>query len=96
MRCERTVKLQVGCTNQQKILIVLFDVTWVVLSGCFLGGGSGQKDTAAARKMSGRGKRDGQFLFVLYNEKVLQAVNSAFSLGLLYNVFLVPHTAYNL
>ncbi len=41
-RCKRVgLKLQVGCTNQQKILIGLFDAMYVVLSVHAPGGGSG-------------------------------------------------------
>ncbi len=36
------LKLQVGCKNQQKILIGLLDVMWVVLSVHAPGGGSGR------------------------------------------------------
>ncbi len=36
------LKLQVGCTNQQKILIGVFNVMWAVVSVHAPGGSSGQ------------------------------------------------------
>ncbi len=58
------LKLQVGCTNQQKILIGLFDVMWVVLSVHAPGGCSGPFVLRSVKKTNeqdggyvGKGKR---------------------------------------
>ncbi len=56
------LKLQVGCKNQQKILIVFLNVMWVVLSVLSVhapGGGSGRFFFAICQKKKKEQDSDG-------------------------------------